>query len=85
MAMYADGRLPETGRSEVHAGTGRALGNAWAVVIAAFRTWRSRARQRRELMSLSQPELHDMCLSKADVDSEADKPFWRRLDLSVRD
>jgi uncharacterized protein YjiS (DUF1127 family) len=34
---------------------------------------------------LSQPELRDVRLSKADVDSEADKPFWRRLELPTRD
>ncbi|HEY8000083.1 MAG TPA: DUF1127 domain-containing protein [Pseudolabrys sp.] len=85
MTVYADSSLPETSRSRTYVGIDRLLRNAWNAVIAAFQAWRIRARQRRELMMLSQPELRDVCLSKADVDSEADKPFWRCLDLPARD
>ncbi len=33
---------------------------------------------------LSEPELRDMLLTGADVDAEAGKLFWQRLDLSAR-
>ena len=85
MTVYADGRLPETSRLGAYGGTSALLKNACAAVIAAFRTWRIRARQRRELMMLSQRELGDMRLSETDADSEARKPFWQRLGLPGQD
>ena len=85
MTVYADNRWPETSRSEATVGLGGPLRNACAAVIAVFRTWYIRARQRRELMVLSQPELRDMRLSEIDVDAEARKPFWQRIDLPARD
>jgi uncharacterized protein YjiS (DUF1127 family) len=40
-------------------------------------TWHERARQRRRLSSLGDHMLRDIGLSRADVESEAGKPFWR--------
>ena len=40
-------------------------------------TWRERSRQRRHLLSLSNHMLHDIGVSRADVEGEATKPFWR--------
>ena len=39
--------------------------------------WHERARQRRQLQSLSDHMLHDIGLGRADVDAETSKPFWR--------
>ena len=39
--------------------------------------WRARARERRQLRELSDALLHDLGLSRSDVDAEAMKPFWR--------
>jgi uncharacterized protein YjiS (DUF1127 family) len=39
--------------------------------------WHERARQRRQLRSLSTHMLRDIGLSRADVEGEASKPFWR--------
>jgi uncharacterized protein YjiS (DUF1127 family) len=36
-----------------------------------------RARQRRDLASLSDHALRDIGLSRSDVESEVGKPFWR--------
>ena len=36
-----------------------------------------RARQRRDLAALSEHSLRDIGLSRADVDFEVRKPFWR--------
>jgi uncharacterized protein YjiS (DUF1127 family) len=40
-------------------------------------TWHERARQRRHLRSLDDHMLRDIGLSRADVEGEAEKPFWR--------
>jgi len=39
--------------------------------------WHERVRQRRQLRSLSTYMLRDIGLSRADVEGEASKPFWR--------
>ena len=39
--------------------------------------WQQRARDRRQLESLSDHMLRDIGLTRADVYAEASKPFWR--------
>jgi uncharacterized protein YjiS (DUF1127 family) len=39
--------------------------------------WLERARQRRQLQQLSDHMLKDVGLSRADVEAETSKPFWR--------
>ena len=39
--------------------------------------WQKRARDRRQLQSLSDNMLRDIGLTRADVFAEAAKPFWR--------
>lgn len=51
-----------------------ALVDAWSLV----REWRRRARSRTELAALDDRTLRDIGLSRADVWSEIDKPFWRK-------
>ena len=43
----------------------------------AFRVWRDRRRQRRELTHWTDRDLRDVGLSWSDVIREAEKPFWR--------
>jgi uncharacterized protein YjiS (DUF1127 family) len=40
-------------------------------------TWRERARARRQLALLSERELNDVGLCRADVADEIGRPFWR--------
>lgn len=40
-------------------------------------TWHERTRQRRALGQLSDHMLADLGLSRADVEGEVEKPFWR--------
>lgn len=40
-------------------------------------TWHERARQRRQLRTLSDHILRDIGLTRADVLAETSKPFWR--------
>ena len=39
--------------------------------------WHERARERRQLQSMSDHMLRDLGLGRADVDAETAKPFWR--------
>jgi uncharacterized protein YjiS (DUF1127 family) len=52
----------------------RELGTRVAEVLL---TWVERTRQRRQLAQLSSHMLKDIGLSRADVEIEMSKPFWR--------
>jgi uncharacterized protein YjiS (DUF1127 family) len=60
-------------------GEGAAL--RWRDIVAQFvelaLAGLERARQRRQLQSLNDHMLKDLGLSRADVEGEAGKPFWR--------
>lgn len=61
--------------------TQRARNAATETLIALFdrlAEWQQLARQRRELRQMSDRELKDVGLSRADAEREAAKPFWRR-------
>ena len=49
-----------------------------ALLAEALLTWFERARQRRRLGELSEHMLKDIGLSRADVEVEVAKPFWRQ-------
>jgi uncharacterized protein YjiS (DUF1127 family) len=49
------------------------LGDALALAYE----WRDRSRQRRTLMRFDDHLLHDIGLSRSDVEREASKPFWQ--------
>ena len=40
-------------------------------------TWHGRARERRQLLELSDHMLRDIGISRADAIGEAERPFWR--------
>jgi uncharacterized protein YjiS (DUF1127 family) len=42
-----------------------------------FHTWRQRYLTRQELAQWTERDLHDVGLSRSDIISEAEKPFWR--------
>ncbi len=48
-----------------------------ARVLDRALAWHERARQRRQLQSLSDHMLHDIGLGRADVEAETAKPFWQ--------
>ncbi|MBI1778061.1 MAG: DUF1127 domain-containing protein [Proteobacteria bacterium] len=52
-------------------------GRAVATVTNLIRTWRERARQRRELALLDARDLRDIGISIYDAEYEIYKPFWR--------
>jgi len=47
-------------------------------VMAQLAAWQDRWRQRRILESMGDRAMHDLALSRADIDREASKPFWQR-------
>lgn len=51
----------------------------WTVsgLIDVLVQWHNRARQRAVLRTLSDHQLHDIGVSRADACREAAKPFWR--------
>jgi uncharacterized protein YjiS (DUF1127 family) len=46
-------------------------------VVDAALVWQQRARERRQLMQLSDHMLRDIGISRATAAGEAEKPFWR--------
>jgi uncharacterized protein YjiS (DUF1127 family) len=49
----------------------------WTRTLAFLALWRRRARERRELVQMSEVERHDIGLTCVDVWREVNKPFWR--------
>ena len=45
-------------------------------LFSALARWQERARERYQLAALSDQALHDIGLSRADVERESRKPFW---------
>ena len=52
--------------------------------LAMIRAWRSRMRQRSELLLLNAVELRELSFTEADVDQEARRLFWEDIRLSSR-
>ncbi len=51
---------------------------------ATYADWRRRARLRRYLAQMTDHELMDIGLSRAEAEWEANLPFWRRMELGRR-
>jgi uncharacterized protein YjiS (DUF1127 family) len=60
-----------------HPGLHAAVGTWLAHVVDNVAAWHTRVLERRDLASLSDNALHDLALTRADVEHEYDKPFWR--------
>ncbi len=54
-----------------------ASGTWWARLTQTLRLWSQRAAERHQLWDLSDSDLRDMGVSRADAVAEASKPFWR--------
>jgi uncharacterized protein YjiS (DUF1127 family) len=53
------------------------VSEATGKIAASLLAWYDRARQRRALLGLSDRQLQDIGISRAEADGEGDKPFWR--------
>jgi len=62
-------------------GVGLTIAEALAVLrgklVEAVQEWRRRASSRRDLIQLSDRDLWDLHLTRADAEREASKPFWQ--------
>ncbi|MBM7059239.1 DUF1127 domain-containing protein [Pseudomonas sp. UL073] len=54
----------------------RVSGHWWRALRLQLRRWTELARQRRQLAMLSDYQLKDIGLSRADIMEESDRPFW---------
>ncbi len=70
-AAYAGPRRPTA------ASFGKILREAAVRAVRTLLTWQERDRQRHALARLDARMLKDVGLSRADVDLELRKPFWR--------
>jgi uncharacterized protein YjiS (DUF1127 family) len=61
-------------QSPVHA---RRVGATFIITREAIAQWRRRVRMRTELATLSHGDLHDVRWTRAEVEAECRKPFWR--------
>ncbi|HDS1747908.1 MULTISPECIES: DUF1127 domain-containing protein [Pseudomonas] len=52
------------------------LSHLWHAALQRPARWLELYRQRRELASLSDATLQDLGLSRADIQQEAERPFW---------
>ena len=55
----------------------RAAGPLVSGLVVRLLVWLERARERRQLLSLSDRALQDFGRSRADAAGEGDKPFWQ--------
>jgi uncharacterized protein YjiS (DUF1127 family) len=60
-----------------HHGARHALSGAGNRLLATFREWRRRVRDRRELGELDERMLQDIGLTRSDAEFLMNKPFWR--------
>ena len=68
--------LPAT-PSSVLARVASLISDALVRAIERLALWRARTRGRRDLASFNDTMLHEIGISRADVDREFSKPFWR--------
>ena len=59
-------------------GTMGLIRSALLRLVDQLLTWQDRARERAHLRDLNDHMMKDLGLSRADIDREAGKPFWRR-------
>jgi uncharacterized protein YjiS (DUF1127 family) len=53
------------------------VGRAFMRMPALLERWRKRVRARRELLALSDRDLHEIRWTRAEAEAEGRKPFWR--------
>ena len=73
--VVASGRL--SSRRPVARSTERVVGDRLVQAYEQVLSWLERVHQRRQLAQLSDHMLKDIGLTRADVEAEILKPFWR--------
>ena len=70
-------RTPSTLWADAAAGFIGFVGVATTRLVDTLLTWQARAREREHLRMMDGRQLRDLGLTRIDVVSETDKPFWR--------
>ena len=76
----AIGAIPAAGASR----RDRGLQQLASVVVARLFRWHELARQRRNLLTLSDRMLKDIGVTRAEAEREASRPFWSLADRRHR-
>lgn len=76
-AVSAKGRYRAASHSTYSYFGAGALPQAMGELVETLFAWRERARERRQLQTMSDRLLNDIGLTRADTERETNKPFWR--------
>jgi len=76
--LYIAGSPERAAGREVRPGTIPAFWETLVAAAATIELWMERASQRRQLARLNDIQLKDIGLSRADVENEVSRPFWRQ-------
>lgn len=76
-ATVSTGHSSQTSLFKAYAGYAHQVRHVLVAVRLQVREWRRRVRCRNELITLSGCDLRDLGWTKAEVEAEARKPFWR--------
>lgn len=60
----------------------RVLAKILQHTVTVIQAWRTRIRQRSELLMLDAVELRELSLTEAGINREASKPFWENIRLN---
>jgi uncharacterized protein YjiS (DUF1127 family) len=77
-SVFAEGRRPHRRPFQLSL---LAIARSVLVLVA---TWREHSRVRRQLAVMSDRELHDMGVCRAEVADEIGRPFWREMKGRLR-
>jgi uncharacterized protein YjiS (DUF1127 family) len=72
-----DGFVTNLGNAKSHRPLWAEVGAAIDAFVTALLDWQEQARQRRQLLGLSDRALQDFGRSRADATREGDRTFWR--------
>ncbi|GAB5468173.1 MAG: DUF1127 domain-containing protein [Rhodospirillales bacterium] len=73
------GQLQQSASGGLQVFGGKGLGGAtiFGLLVTGLLRWQDRANERHHLAQMQDHQLRDIGLSRADIDQEARKPFWR--------
>jgi uncharacterized protein YjiS (DUF1127 family) len=75
--MYRYTTSDKSGSIQTRPAGRKAQGGLVARVVDLMLTWSDRMRQRRHLAELDDRLLQDIGISRADIEAEISRPFWR--------
>jgi uncharacterized protein YjiS (DUF1127 family) len=77
ITTVSTGRSRQTSLFDTNAGYANEVRQVLVLIQLKMREWRRRVRCRNELITLCDRDLRDLGWTKAEVEAERRKPFWR--------